>query len=66
MPERIVGAHRNDANRRAWPDAHTFAAVMGDLEDVYLFRHLDSSLDITCQKGTDWTRVEKENDRIII
>src|SRR3989442_1649218 len=66
VPKRVIRSNRNYLDSGFWPDAHPLAAVVGDFQDVHLFRDGNTLFNVAGQKRRALAGLEEQNDRIIV
>ena len=66
VPKRVIRPNRNYGDGRFGPDTHASAAMVGDLQDVYLFGDGNAPFNVASQKRRALPGLEEQNDRVIV
>ena len=66
VPKRVIRPDRNHRDSGLWPNAHAFAAVVGDLQDVYLLRDGNTPFNVAGQKRGAPAGLEEQNHGVIV
>ena len=59
VSERVVGSHGDDSNGGRWPDTNTFTAMVGNFQDIDLFRYWNTFLDVSGQQRRSHVAAQK-------